>query len=64
MSRSLLIWGILDYRTASRTRVWLVVRPGSLWVGAHWSGNTGRLCINVLPCITVAVVYPGGADPV
>lgn len=41
---------------------WLF-RPGSLWIGAHWSPGNKRLCINLLPCVTVWVVMPGGFAP-
>ncbi|MDT4328509.1 hypothetical protein ACQE3D_10825 [Methylomonas sp. MS20] len=41
---------------------WLI-RPGSLWIGAHWSSANKRLCINLLPCVTVWVVMPGGVAP-
>lgn len=41
---------------------WLI-RPGSLWIGAHWSPANKRLCINVVPCVTVWVVMPGGFAP-
>lgn len=39
------------------------IRPGSLWIGAHWSTHNKRLCINLLPCVTVWVVMPGGFAP-
>ncbi|WAR43626.1 hypothetical protein [Methylomonas rapida] len=39
------------------------IRPGSLWIGAHWSAANKRLCINLLPCVTVWVVMPGGFAP-
>lgn len=38
-------------------------KPGSLWIGAHWSSANQRLCINLLPCLTVWVVLPGGIAP-
>ncbi|MDT4329793.1 hypothetical protein RPD76_07715 [Methylomonas sp. MV1] len=41
---------------------WLF-RPGSLWIGAHWSPANKRLCINLIPCVTVWVVMPGGFAP-
>lgn len=41
---------------------WLI-RLGSFWIGAHWSPGNKRLCINLLPCITVWVVMPGGFVP-
>ena len=44
-------------------RLWFVVRPGSLWIGVHWSPGNRRLCINLVPCLTIALVFPGGIDP-
>ncbi|MCK9606225.1 MAG: hypothetical protein M0R33_07205 [Methylomonas sp.] len=41
---------------------WLF-RPGSLWIGVHCSAYNKRLCINLLPCVTVWVVMPGGFAP-
>jgi hypothetical protein len=38
-------------------------RLGSFWVGAHWAGYNKRLCVNILPCVTVWVVWPGGFAP-
>lgn len=31
----------------------LLFRWGSLWIGAHWSPYNRRLCVNLLPCITL-----------
>lgn len=41
----------------------VLFRWGSVWIGAHWSPNNKRLCINVLPCVTVWIVFPGGNKP-
>ncbi|MBD9362937.1 hypothetical protein EBB_21030 [Methylomonas sp. EbB] len=41
---------------------WLI-RPGSIWIGAHWSPANKRMCINLLPCLTLWVVMPGGFAP-
>lgn len=39
-------------------------RLGSAWVGGgHWSPYNRRLCINVLPFVTVWVALPGGNAP-
>lgn len=40
-----------------------IIRLGSFWIGAHWSKFNKRLCVNLLPCITVWVVWPGGKTP-
>jgi hypothetical protein len=54
-----------DYRWTSRAtwRVWLCIRLGSCWIGAHWSAGNRRLCVNVLPFWTIAIVFPRGIDP-
>lgn len=41
----------------------ILFRWGSLWVGVHWSEYNKRLCVNVVPCITVWVTLPGGIVP-
>lgn len=38
-------------------------RWGSLWVGAHWSPYNKRLCVNLIPCVTVWFTWPGGRIP-
>lgn len=38
----------------------IVFRPGSLWVGAHWSKYNRRLCLNLLPMVTIWFTLPGG----
>ena len=44
-------------------RMGLKFRLGSLWMGAHWSPQNKRLCINLIPCVTLWVVLPGGVAP-
>lgn len=44
-------------------RIGLVFRPCSLWVGVHYSGNTRRFCINLIPCVTLWITRPGGDTP-
>jgi hypothetical protein len=41
----------------------VLVRAGSFWIGWHWSTQNRRLCINLLPCITVWVTLAGGKVP-
>lgn len=41
----------------------LLFNLGALWVGAHWSRHNRRLCINLLPCLTLWVTLPGGNEP-
>lgn len=55
--------GVFNKTPLESWRYGWLVRPGSLWVGAHWSPENKRLCINLLPCVTVWVVLPGGTAP-
>ncbi|MCF7964201.1 MAG: hypothetical protein K9L79_01540 [Methylobacter tundripaludum] len=41
----------------------LIFRWGSFWVGAHWSPYNKRLCINIVPCMTIWITTPGGVEP-
>lgn len=38
-------------------------RTGSLWIGAHWAPHNKRLCINLLPMLTIWFAWPGGYTP-
>jgi hypothetical protein len=53
----------LLYSTAPRFRIGLRFRLGSFWIGFHWSPANRRLCINLIPCVTVWIVAPGGVLP-
>lgn len=33
------------------------------WIGMHWSSYNRRLCVNLLPCVTVWITMPGGKQP-
>ena len=44
-------------------KVGILVRLASFWIGVHWSPYNKRICINLLPCITVWVALPGGNEP-
>lgn len=48
---------------ADDVQVHLIVRLRSFWIGAHYSSYNNRLCVNVLPGITVALTFPGGLTP-
>lgn len=41
----------------------ILFRWGSLWVGAHYSPQNRRWCINLIPCVTVWVTLRGGVTP-
>jgi hypothetical protein len=44
-------------------KVGIICRLASLWVGLHWSPYNRRLCINLVPCVTVWVALKGGVAP-
>ena len=44
-------------------RVGLLFRWGSFWIGAHYAANHNRLCVNLVPCITIWFVGKGGDLP-
>lgn len=44
-------------------RVGLKPRLGSLWIGVHWSPYNKRLCVNLVPCLTIWVTLKGGTMP-
>lgn len=37
--------------------------PHALWVGAHYSKYNRRLCVNIVPCLTVWLSLEGGTEP-
>lgn len=37
--------------------------PYAFWLGAHYSAYNKRLCINVLPMLTIWIVFDGGTVP-
>lgn len=41
----------------------LLFQPGGLWIGAHYSKQYRRWCINLLPCLTIWITLPGGRAP-
>lgn len=41
----------------------LLHRWGSFWIGAHWSPYNKRLCINIIPTVTIWIIGKGGKEP-
>jgi hypothetical protein len=41
----------------------LLFRPGSFWVGVHWSARNRRPCINLMPMVTFWIALDGGTPP-
>ena len=46
-----------------RLHIGVLWRAGSCWIGVHWSPYNRRLCINLLPCVTIWIVLAGGKAP-
>jgi hypothetical protein len=38
-------------------------RKGSFWIGAHWASYNKRLCVNILPMVTIWFIWQGGVAP-
>lgn len=41
----------------------LIVNWRGLWLGAHYSSFNKRLCVNLIPCVTLWVCGKGGNVP-
>jgi hypothetical protein len=53
-------------RRAREQAAWhcgVLVRWGSAWIGAHWSRENRRLCVNLVPFVTIWITPPGGRVP-
>lgn len=61
--REVRMFGLPHAATPQPLTCGLKVRLGSFWIGAHWSPQNKRLCINLIPCVTLWVVFPGGVKP-
>jgi len=44
-------------------QVFLLVQGGAFWIGAHYSTDTKRLCIQLVPFLTLCIVFEGGQVP-
>lgn len=47
----------------NRWRWGLLFKLESLWMGFYWSAKNQRLCVNLIPCVTLWVTKPGGEIP-
>ncbi len=41
----------------------MLINSASLWIGAHWRSHNKRLCLNLIPCVTLWITLPGGNTP-
>jgi hypothetical protein len=46
-----------------RLTIGTLFQAGGIWIGAHYSKDERRWCINFLPCLTIYVVLKGGNLP-
>ena len=44
-------------------KIGILFKPGSFWVGAHWSARNRRLCVNLVPFVTIWIAFKGGTPP-
>lgn len=47
-------------------RMWavgLMFNSHALWLGIHYSPGNRRVCINLIPCLTIWITAPGGNEP-
>jgi hypothetical protein len=44
-------------------KVYFLVQGGAFWIGAHYSTDTKRLCIQLVPFLTICIVGEGGQVP-
>lgn len=54
------------FKVGPRKRSWsmgLLFNPHAWWLGLHYSPANKRLCINLVPCLTVWVRLTGGNEP-
>ncbi len=49
--------------SAYRWRWGILFKLESLWVGFYWSKKNQRLCVNLVPCVTLWITRPGGEIP-
>ena len=41
----------------------LIFQVGAWWLGAHYSTDNKRLCINIIPCFTIWIAAKDGITP-
>lgn len=42
---------------------YILFQPGALWIGAHYSTEQNRWCIQLIPMLTLCLVLEGGTPP-
>ena len=52
-----------EARRLRKTAIGILFRWGSCWIGAHYSTKQKRLCVNLIPFVTIWVAFKGGFRP-
>lgn len=40
-----------------------LIQGGGVWIGGHYSKYNKRLCLNLIPCVTIFICFKGGVMP-
>lgn len=54
---------VVHAQADGRIRAGILCRWASGWIGAHWSPYNRRLCLNLVPFVTLWLTLPGGKVP-
>lgn len=57
------IVSLVRVERVTKPTIKLLFQPGALWIGAHYSKDNRRWCINLLPCVTICYTKVGGISP-
>lgn len=52
----------MSTRTA-RTKAKVLWQWHAVWIGVHYSAFNRRVCLNVIPFLTLCIVFRGGIEP-
>lgn len=44
-------------------KIYILFQPNALWIGGHYSFYNKILCINIVPMITICIVFKNGVSP-
>lgn len=53
----------LDNTAGNRWRWGILLKLESVWIGLYYSKKNRRLCVNLVPCVTLWITKPGGEIP-
>ncbi len=55
--------GFVAKRAVGAKAVGLLFNKHAWWIGVHYSKHNKRVCINLLPCLTLWATQRGGTEP-